>query len=439
VTPVVRPDGRLTEILEDLYLGRAPDYREEVVATAVSRRQRPAWTFPRHWLPVADIAGWPVVAPPVAWRIIATALLLIALLIAAAVVVGSAQTKVPPPFGAARNGVIAYSVFGDIFTTDASTGAPTEIVAGPALDSRPIFSRDGTKIAFIRTSSTSGVYDLMVAGADGSGVKAIATSPLVRLDAEHDFDFEWAPDSRSLIVYSEPHILRVDAVGSAPPTVISADAVPTGRLGPSGLIPYQPASIGEDAIWTVGLDGAPPRELIRRTEATSGGGDLSEARYSPDGSKLAFQQNLLPDDPNQVRIFIANADGTNARRLTNATGPGVETDFAWSPDGTRIAFNRWVPVDATRRGGDWEPLAIGIAVVGEGDGPSPVTAAGPSQGAQGAVFDWSPDGSVLIAMAAKPAQAVLLDKPMIIDVTRGEVRSLGLGTNAAMSWQRLAP
>ncbi len=438
MTAETRLDRDLPAILEALYLGPSPDYRDEVMAAAVGTRQRPSWTFAGRWFPVADIATRPVFAPRAPWRAIWTVILIVVLLLVVAVFVGSRQTKTAPPFGIARNGLIAYSVYGNIYTADAATGETKAIVTGPALDSGPVFSRDGTKVAFLRTSNADGDYDLMVASSDGSGVKALPGSPIQGMDVEHDFDFEWAADSRSLIVYAEPRILRLDAVGSAAPTVLTTDAVPTGRLGPSGLIPYQPSSIAEDALWTLGIDGAAPRELIRKNAATSSGGDLSYARFSPDGSMLAFQQNLLPDEP-YIRIFVANADGTGARRLTNEAGPGYETDFAWSPDSKQIAFNRWVSVDPAQPSGDWEPQPIGIASVDRGGAGSSVFTAGPSQGSLGADFEWSPDGSALIAMPARPGQAVRLNPPTLIDVATGEARTLDLTTNAFASWQRLAP
>ena len=50
-----RFERHLPEILEDLYLGPSPMYRDEVLAAAVRPRQRAAWTFPGRWLPM-DVA-----------------------------------------------------------------------------------------------------------------------------------------------------------------------------------------------------------------------------------------------------------------------------------------------------------------------------------------------------------------------------------------------
>ena len=270
-------------------------------------------------------------------------------------------------------------------------------------------------------------------------MKAVPGSPIEGMDAPHDFDFEWAADSESLIVYAEPRILRLDAVGSASPTVISADAVPTGRLGPSGLIPYQPSSIAEDAV-------VEPRDRWGRAE----GADPQERRHLGRRRSLVrallagridagVHPELLPDHAEQLRIFVANADGTGAHRLTNVTGLGDEADFAWSPDSKQIAFNRWVPVDPAKLDGAWEPQPIGIAIVDGGGAGSSVFAAGPSQGSVGADFEWAPDGSALIAIPTRPDQAVTLTKPTIIDVDTGDARVLDVTTNAMASWQRLAP
>jgi dipeptidyl aminopeptidase/acylaminoacyl peptidase len=431
MTTDTRLDGQLTDILEELYLGRAPEYEHEAVATAVQHRQRAAWTFPVRWLPVLDIAGPRVRVPRVSWQAIGVAILLVALLLAAALVAGSRQTNVPAPFGVARNGLVAYAIYGDIGVTDIDRGTSTLVVSGPEIDSRPVFSRDGTRLAFLRATGTTTPYELMVANADGTGVRPVRGSPFPDMDGQHEFDFEWTGDSRSLIVYLEPQIIRVDASGSADPVVLTDDAVPTGRLGPNGRIPYQPRSIPDVAMWTIGVDGGAPTELFRRAAGEPGG--MWDVRYSPDGTMLAFVSDA------DWRIYVVNADGTGLRRLTNAAGLGEETRFTWSPDSRFIAFNQWTPIDPDHPEGDWQPHPIGIAQVPAGDGGSPVVDTGPSLGAQGADFDWSPDGRSLIAIPTRPDIASRLNEPILIDVATGEPTTLHVTVNERTNWQRLAP
>ena len=157
MTADTRLDRQLAEVLEELYLGRVPDYEAEILETAVAHRQRRAWTFLHRWVPIPELPGARFAVPRVPWRSLALALVLLALLLAAVLVAGSRQTKVPSPFGVARNGVVAYSIYGDIHSTDVVSGISVPLVLGPALDSRPVFSRDGSRLAFLRASATGRV------------------------------------------------------------------------------------------------------------------------------------------------------------------------------------------------------------------------------------------------------------------------------------------
>lgn len=430
MTTDLRFERQLPGILEDLYLGGTPAYRDEAMAAVARTRQRPAWTITGRWLPTSVVGISPLPARRVPLRALGVALALLALLVATFLFVGSRQPKLPPAFGVAKNGLLAYSIYGDIYTLDLKTSQSTLIISDPELDSRPIFSRDGTKVAFLRRTPDRHTYDLMVARADGSEARKVSGS-FQGLDESSNFDFEWAPDSRSVIVYAEPQILRLDADGSAEPVVISSDAYATGRVGPKGLIPYQPASIAEDALWTVGIDGAPPTRILQQTPGTQHDGTYRYVRFSPDGTKLAYVMQLKPDES---RIFVADADGTHAHRLTDTTELSDENEFAWSPDSTHIAFNRFLPFDTTPN-----PEPIGIAAVDGGAGGSPVVAAGPSQGVAGAVFEWSPDGSALIAIPGRPDIAFTYTSPVIIDLAKGETRTLDILVSTAADWQRQAP
>jgi hypothetical protein len=128
-----RFDRELPALIEDLYLGPTPSYRDEVLAVATLRRQRPAWAVPGRWLPMADIASRPAFAPRVPWRTVGVALVIIAVLLAAiAVYAGTRQTKLPPPFGVARNGLVAYTAHGDIYVEATAKGTVRQLTNTPA-------------------------------------------------------------------------------------------------------------------------------------------------------------------------------------------------------------------------------------------------------------------------------------------------------------------
>lgn len=72
--------------------------------------------------------------------------------------------------------------------------------------------------------------------------------------------------------------------------------------------------------------GEPPVRLIASTLRDQ------DAAYSPDGH-IAF----VSDRSGSKEIWLARADGTGQKRVTNFDGPDV-ADLQWSPDGRRLAF-----------------------------------------------------------------------------------------------------
>ena len=115
MTTELRLTTELPEILGELAMGPYPEYIDDVLATTAEVRQRSAWTFPERWLPMVDATRRPALVPGFPWRSFSTAMLLLALLLAAVAIYLGSQQRVPPPFGPARNGLIAYAEGGDIY------------------------------------------------------------------------------------------------------------------------------------------------------------------------------------------------------------------------------------------------------------------------------------------------------------------------------------
>lgn len=99
--------------------------------------------------------------------------------------------------------------------------------------------------------------------------------------------------------------------------------------------------------------------------------------WSPDGRRLAYVRGALV--ANRSSVWIVNADGSGARRLTTGR---LDLQPAWSPDGKHIAFVR---ISATNESQIWEvrPDGTGLRRILKGL----VGATQPT---------WSPDGSRLL-------------------------------------------
>ena len=110
--------------------------------------------------------------PRVPWRAIIVAALLVVLVAATLVWVGS-QRRAAPPFGPARNGLIMYTVDGDLLSWDPDSGASRTLLEGATDDFTGIYSRDGTKLAFLRrerppNGDAPELISIQVANVDGT-------------------------------------------------------------------------------------------------------------------------------------------------------------------------------------------------------------------------------------------------------------------------------
>jgi Tol biopolymer transport system component len=84
---------------------------------------------------------------------------------------------------------------------------------------------------------------------------------------------------------------------------------------------------GAADLWVIQADGAGARRLT----STPGVQEL-DARWSPDGRTLAYTRTAAGTRSGPREVWLVAADGANAHRLADGMDP------AWAPDGKRLAF-----------------------------------------------------------------------------------------------------
>lgn len=207
------------------------------------------------------------------------------------------------------------------------------VLTYPPHDSRdwaPAFSPDGSQVAFIRGTIAGVVNDVFVVPVTGGEPKRLT------FDQCSTFGVTWAQDGREVVLSSkrggQPSLWRVSASGGTPQPVAGAGS-PAARpsVARKGeLLAYQ-QEMGKDDIARINLSDAehaqgPPTVVISEK------GSKLRPRFSPDGSKIAFESDRLGSE----EIWICDSAGGNCAQLTSLHGTAGTA--AWSPDGRFLAF-----------------------------------------------------------------------------------------------------
>lgn len=339
------------------------------------------------------------------------------------------------------NGLIAYSHDGDIYVGDPATGTSEAIVSGPEVDINPIFSPDGSRIAFIRGKPRE-PESLIVVRSDGSDERVVVP------DGPGIF-FAWTPDSASLFVGRgiAGFLYLFDASGVAEPEAVTPP-LPAER----GAMPFNPSaqvapmfrppagdlvmSGGRDSLQVFDADFTPLRQL-----------DFGHAKYdsltgfptwSPDGARILLGVGYYDPFPTVFvdgEMIVMDADGGDLRRL----GPGWNP--MWSPDSSSIAYE-----DVGPGSFPGAPDEVRIAVVDLASGAKRVLESSISPVKVGAAVEtmtsnewhtwyyegwsWSPDGRSLLLLKDHRT------RPVVIDVATDTATELPWETDSFPSWQR---
>lgn len=379
---------------------------------------------------MADIITRRAFGPPLPWRTIAVALVLIALLVGAAVVyVGAHQTRLPAPFGPAANGLIPYSQGGDIYVGDPVNGSSRLIVSGPENDWGAGYSPDGARIGFLRDTSAR-EFDIYVMRQDGSELRRLTSKPI-----SNKSWVQWAPDSRHIATIQQvdktaggcPTTIcvtnQLDLVGMSGEgqTIATADRMDFVQFRPPDAreLLYRALVDGKWGLFVMDLDGSNRRTLAQPTVPAEMDLSFGGATYSADGRRIFYQHG---DDGGCCQLWVMNADGTGAHEFL-PRGAAWDGEAVPSPDGTRIAY--W------HNGND---LSVhGVSVV-RADGTGPVIDTGPTLHGT-AHWVWAPDSSKIL-MSSDDGSST---SAYLLDPAGGPPTTVPWTSNGDIDWQRLAP
>lgn len=213
----------------------------------------------------------------------------------------------------------------------------------PVYDSSPVWSPDGTKIAFI--SNRNYLFSLYVMNADGSNSRIVTDKVLEAAEPA------WSPDGgriafssgvRATIGMGKPsvdiYVINVDGSGLAKLTDSGMNASPSWSPDGKQIAFTSSRDLdGKAKIWVMNADGSNQRILPNSQNTRSTGFYGGQPAWSPDGTKILFTGYHGCEGRGAVSIYVTNADGGSSQLLTDDPNVcGWYSSPRWSPDGTRI-------------------------------------------------------------------------------------------------------
>ena len=356
--------------------------------------------------------------------------------------------------------------------SSAPGGTPRRLTEDPASDTRPRWSPDGRRIAFV--SAREGGSQAWIVDAAGGAARKVTSL------ATEAGGVTWI-DDKTLLVTSKVHPDCAPGAAAGPVD----EACQKQRLDaagkPSSARVYDSLLFRHWDAWDDGrrshllrvpLDGGPVRDVTPGERDvppfTLGGPD--DWSVSPDGTSLAFVRNddRVPATSTNSDVFVALSHGGHAVKVS--TSAGYDKSPRFSPDGERIAFrsqeragfeaDRWRLMVYDRRasatreltaGFDrqvgsfaWSPDSRTLYFVAADEGRQPIFAVAAEGGpvrtvATGATFDdlsVSPDGRFVYATkqtATHPAEIVR------VSASGGEPEAVTAANDAFLAGFALRP
>jgi Tol biopolymer transport system component len=358
-------------------------------------------------------------------------MLLFALLLAAVAIYLGSQQRVPPPFGPARNGVIAYAEGGDLYVADPVTRTASAIVTGPEEDDGPRFSLDGTLVAFERKVNSGAASQIYVARTDGSNLTLVTQEPLLLApgDVGRAWEkYEFSPDGKALLIATNSN-------GYATLTIAQTDGTGVRQLD-VGMAASEPSfrSPGGTEILFIGIDGNqrglfavdPTGATVRQILLLAAGFDLAGASWSPDGSHIAYWSwGGEPGKELNAATHVIASDGSADLKLPSPPGAVWNAHATWSNDGTKLFIARGYA-------GEFEDVR-GVVIPADGSDVG-IEVARSVETECCAAWIWSPDDAQLLGRSTPHGST---GHTTLIDIAAKRAIPAPWGASDP-TWQRLA-
>ena len=316
-------------------------------------------------------------------------------------------------FNVRQPDVASAQVLGKIYFGPMDEGGARKVAHEFATDILKQFgveSLAGSKIYFV--SNRSGAKEIWSMDYDGANqkqitsYKSISTMPSVSPDGSRIAFTSWAMGQPQILVHSLETLRRIPFLNPRAGTNQNASYTQDGKQ-----IAFSSSASGYSQIYMANADGSGIRRLTN-TRAVE-----VEPKVNPKtGNEIVFVSGRGGGSP---QVYRMNSDGADVQRLS--TGEGQATNPSWNPQGTHVAF-------AWTRGYDPGNFNIFVMDVNTREFVQLTSGAGRNENPT-----WAPDGKHIVFSSDRGGRSQIWS--MLADGS--QVRQLtSAGINEKPAWSK---
>ncbi len=207
----------------------------------------------------------------------------------------------------------------------------------------PDWSPGGRELVFVSENS-SGVGDLFIVAADGSGLRKLTSDP-----ARYE-NPAWAPGGHCIAFEKSKgrdwglYLIRPDGSDLRR---VGGDNLFHPSWSPDGK--RLAVVTGDESEYYGGVLGLDDGLLKRITPE---GLNVGSIKWSPDGTEVAFDAEV----EDNFDLYTVENDGSNLRRLTES--PATDARPEWSPDGSSLLFHSTRDFESVHGDEQWDHFEL---------------------------------------------------------------------------------
>lgn len=226
----------------------------------------------------------------------------------------------------------------DVWTISVNGGEAIPVTSDSSIDWNPVWSPDGKFLYFV--SNRSGSMNLWRVAIDENSGKVSGNPEPITIPSNYSQAFNIAHDGTGFVyvqTINYSNIFKVDfdaqteTIGKTSVEITRGSKITTNPeiSADNKFLTFDAIGDKQEDVFVAKADGSNIRQLTNDVYKDRA------PRWSPDGNRIAF----FTDETGKYEGYVMNADGSGRKKVTTFPSDSWSQLPVWSPDGKRLIFN----------------------------------------------------------------------------------------------------